>query len=486
MRIKYLALPLLMVLAACGQTTTIPAPKATASTPAAAVSAPALLAGPALPAADSGSAAIRPLALMTDPVVVWGYNFYGQTTVPAGLTGVTVISAGGYHNLALKNDGTVVAWGYNFSGQTTVPAGLTGVTAIAAGVFHSLALKNDGTVVAWGYNFGPVPAGLTGVTAISAGFYHSLALKNDGTVVAWGQNGEGQATVPTGLTGVKAISAGGYHSLALRMTDTTPPVITATLSPATPDGTGGWYKTPVTVTWTVVDNESAISSRSGCDSTTVSTDTTGTTLTCTATSAGGTSSQSVTVKVDVTRPALSPVLSSTGPVLLGGTLTVTPNATDATSGVASSSCTAPDTSSVGNKTLTCAATDNAGNTQTVTVPYNVVYAFRGFLAPVDNLPIVNTAKAGSAIPLKFSLSGNQGLGILAAGSPTVIRYTCAAGGPSGDLGALATFSNSGLQYDVTSDTYNYVWKTSSAMVGCYQVDVKLIDGTSHVANFQLR
>ena len=450
MRIKYLALPLLMVLAACGQTTTIPAPKATASTPAAAVSAPALLAGPALPAADSGSAAIRPLALMTDPVVAWGYNFYGQTTVPAGLTGVTVISAGGYHNLALKNDGTVVAWGDNGQGQTTVPAGLTGVTAI------------------------------------SAGFYHSLALKNDGTVVAWGQNGEGQATVPTGLTGVKAISAGGYHSLALRMTDTTPPVITATLSPATPDGTGGWYKTPVTVTWTVVDNESAISSRSGCDSTTVSTDTTGTTLTCTATSAGGTSSQSVTVKVDVTRPALSPVLSSTGPVLLGGTLTVTPNATDATSGVASSSCTAPDTSSVGNKTLTCAATDNAGNTQTVTVPYNVVYAFRGFLAPVDNLPIVNTAKAGSAIPLKFSLSGNQGLGILAAGSPTVIRYTCAAGGPSGDLGALATFSNSGLQYDVTSDTYNYVWKTSSAMVGCYQVDVKLIDGTSHVANFQLR
>ena len=72
MRIKYLALPLLMVLAACGQTTTIPAPKATASTPAAAVSAPALLAGPALPAADSGSAAIRPLALMTDPVVAWG------------------------------------------------------------------------------------------------------------------------------------------------------------------------------------------------------------------------------------------------------------------------------------------------------------------------------------------------------------------------------------------------------------------------------
>ena len=32
--------------------------------------------------------------------------------VPPGLSGVTAIAAG-YHNLALKNDGTVVAWGDN-------------------------------------------------------------------------------------------------------------------------------------------------------------------------------------------------------------------------------------------------------------------------------------------------------------------------------------------------------------------------------------
>ena len=60
------------------------------------------------------------------------------------------IAAGAYHNLALKNDGTVVAWGENCYGQATVPAGLSGVVAIAAGALHSLALKNDGTVVAWG------------------------------------------------------------------------------------------------------------------------------------------------------------------------------------------------------------------------------------------------------------------------------------------------------------------------------------------------
>ena len=75
---------------------------------------------------------------------------YGQTNVPAGLSGVTAISAGGYHSLALKDDGTVVAWGGNYNGESTVPAGLSGVTAISGGGFHSLALKDDGTVVGWG------------------------------------------------------------------------------------------------------------------------------------------------------------------------------------------------------------------------------------------------------------------------------------------------------------------------------------------------
>ena len=49
------------------------------------------------------------------------------------------IAASNSHSLALKADGTVVAWGSNFAGETTVPAGLTGVTAIAAGSYNSLA-----------------------------------------------------------------------------------------------------------------------------------------------------------------------------------------------------------------------------------------------------------------------------------------------------------------------------------------------------------
>jgi hypothetical protein len=154
-------------------------------------------------------------------VVARGLNTSGQLTIPAGLTGVTEIAAGAAHNLVRKSDGTLVAWGDNSYGQTTVPSGITSATRVAAGEKHSLALLANGSVRAWGDNsFGQttLPASLTGatITAIAAGSDHSLALKSDGTVVAWGRDDAGQVTLPEGLSGVTAIAAGAYHSLALK------------------------------------------------------------------------------------------------------------------------------------------------------------------------------------------------------------------------------------------------------------------------------
>lgn len=193
------------------------------------------------PAGLSGVVAIsagggHSVALEDDgSVVAWGRNYYGQARVPAGLTGVVAIAAGGYHNLALKRNGTVVGWGDNYSGQCTAPPDLSGVVAIAAGAYHSLAQKTDGTVVAWGagttnthtgYDLGQaiIPEGLSNVVGISAGVAHSLALRGDGTVVAWGAGTSnaidsfdvGQAIVPAGLSNVVAIAAGAFHSLALK------------------------------------------------------------------------------------------------------------------------------------------------------------------------------------------------------------------------------------------------------------------------------
>ena len=148
------------------------------------------------------------VACATSQVVAWGGDDKGQTDLPAGLTGVVAVSAGFWHGLALKSDGTVVAWGDNYFGETNVPVGLTDVVAIVAANVSSLALKADGTLVSWGAL--TAPAGLTGVVAIAAD-YHALALKADGSVVGWGVT-----NVPNGLSNVVAIAANGGSSLALK------------------------------------------------------------------------------------------------------------------------------------------------------------------------------------------------------------------------------------------------------------------------------
>jgi Beta-propeller repeat len=88
------------------------------------------------------------------------------------------------------------------------------------------------------------------------------------------------------------------------LVDTTPPVITPQLSGTL--GNNGWYRGPVTVSWTVGDPESGIASSSGCKSTILTADTASTTLTCTAKNGAGLSaSVSTTVKIDQTPPVIS-------------------------------------------------------------------------------------------------------------------------------------------------------------------------------------
>jgi PKD repeat protein len=88
------------------------------------------------------------------------------------------------------------------------------------------------------------------------------------------------------------------------ISDTTAPVIVPQIS-GTLD-TNGFYKSSVGISWNVTDGESGIGSSSGCDSTTVTNDTSGITVTCSATNgAGMTTSVPVTVKIDKTPPYIA-------------------------------------------------------------------------------------------------------------------------------------------------------------------------------------
>jgi hypothetical protein len=145
--------------------------------------------------------------------------------------------------------------------------------------------------------------------------------------------------------------------------DSTGPEITPNVQGT--QGDNGWYKSDVTVSWNVSDPESPVSSSNGCGTTTINTDTAGQTLTCTATSGGGTSSQSVIIMRDATNPNVTAAADRNTPDHNGwynAPFTVSFSGTDETSGIAS--C-APDANYSGPDTtgdsLSGSCTDLAGN-----------------------------------------------------------------------------------------------------------------------------
>lgn len=198
--------------------------------------------------------------------------------------------------------------------------------------------------------------------------------------------------------------------------------------------------------------------------------------------------------IDATTPTIAITTPADGAVYtLGQALNASYACQDEAGGSGLASCvgTAPngsaiDTASVGAKSFTVNAADNAGNASALTHNYSVVYAFSGFFSPVDNLPTLNEVKAGRSIPVKFSLGGNQGLNIIAAGYPVSQQVACNGNLPV-DVIEQTTTANQGLTYDAASGQYNYVWKTQSSWAGtCRQFTLRLTDGTEHVALFKFK
>ena len=141
--------------------------------------------------------------------------------------------------------------------------------------------------------------------------------------------------------------------------------------------------------------------------------------------------------------------------------------------------------SLGVTTVEATATDGAGLQSSCSFTVSVLYNFSGFFQPVDNAPVVNAATAGSAIPVKFSLSGNKGLNIL----PAIFsqQVSCVSGAPTTVIEETVAAGGSSLSYDAAVDQYVYVWKTNKAWKGtCRLLTVTLNDGTTHLANFQLK
>jgi PKD repeat protein len=143
----------------------------------------------------------------------------------------------------------------------------------------------------------------------------------------------------------------------------------------------------------------------------------------------------------------------------------------------------------GIRTVTVAVTDEDGGAGSAAIQVQAHYPFAGFFPPVDQPEVaVNRAKAGSGIPIKFSLQGDRGLGIFRTDTPypnpRFVHHSCNPDEPQDPIESTTT-SPAGLTYDATTDTYTYVWKTDKGWAGrCGTFHLGLLDGSDHQAEFQ--
>jgi hypothetical protein len=477
------------------------------------------------------------------------------TVTPVGVGAATISisqtlnSTGGSFNLATATFTVNVA-----APPNTAPViSVTGVTAGAS------------------YDKGSVPAAMCSVEDAEDG-NSSFAATLGAIAGPYASDGIGTQEASCSYTDGGGLTASA--SVTYEIVDPSAPSISYVLNPVSADGDNGWYKSNVTLTWTVADLESPNSlQKVGCDDQSITADQVETNYSCSATSAGGTTGPtSVSIKRDATAPSLNH--TGTAPALPNGNngwyttdVTATFTASDVTSGLAdaaqanfvrtsnaegtdveiasgsvadnagnvtpsidagpfmidktrptvtvngvangatytlgsvpTASCTTTDALSgvathatvsfsggpVGPVTATCSgAEDNAGNDAANSVTYNVIYDWNGFFRPVDNAPTINQVKAGSAVPIKFSLDGNQGLDIMATGYPKSAPAACDASATVDNLEETVTAGSSSLSYDPLTDQYIYVWKTQKTWTGCHQLVVKLNDGTEHKAIFKL-
>ena len=218
-----------------------------------------------------------------------------------------------------------------------------------------------------------------------------------------------------------------------------------------------------------------------------------TTITCSATDdAGNVGDNSFTVTVrDTTAPSLTVSTARTAVATSANGAVVTyaaPTATDLVDGDVEATCDKPSGSvfPLGVSTVTCTATDEAGNPVTKTFTVTVTVAWSDVLQPV-NVDGSSIFKLGSTVPVKFQLTGaSAGISNLtarlylqrlgAAATGTIIEAVSTSNATTGNL----------FRYDGTSGQYIFNLNTKPLQTGTYQLRIDLGDGVLRTVNISLR
>ena len=361
------------------------------------------------------------IAKLTASDGVAAYHF-GQSLAMSGST--AVIGAAGSAYVFVEPAG-------GWSGSLFENAKLTASDGVATDNFgHSVAASGDAIVVgAYQHQIGiNVSQGSAYVFRKPAGGWSGNLLEETKLTASDGAANDdfgfsvavSGPTVVLGASGFNANQGAAYVFGG----DVTPPEITYALSGTL--GDNGWYVSDVTVDWTVTDPESAVTIIDGCVDTTISADTLPTTLSCTATSDGGQSTDSVTLKRDASKPGLvgSRAPSANADGWNNNDVMVSFICTDGLSGI--ESCT-PDQmfSSEGTQSATGTGTDKAGNSKSTTVSginidraapvVTVTGVTQGGLFELGLVPQVgcssSDALSGVKIPAVLSVTGGSSAGL---------------------------------------------------------------------------
>jgi hypothetical protein len=118
------------------------------------------------------------------------------------------------------------------------------------------------------------------------------------------------------------------------------------------------------------------------------------------------------------------------------------------------------------------------------VLFETSYIFSGFFQPIDNPPVRNTVKAGSAVPVRFSLNGDAGTLIFDDGYPASQPRQCDTAAPLDSVEETVTAGGSSLSYSSTTGLYTYVWKTDKSWANsCRRLLLQFNDGSLKYVDF---
>ncbi|MDJ1422443.1 MAG: PxKF domain-containing protein [Candidatus Methanoperedens sp.] len=286
--------------------------------------------------------------------------------------------------------------------------------------------------------------------------------------------------------------AGNSDSKTINFTiDKTSPTITgaATISP----NANGWYNDSVVIHFTADDVLSGINSVT--PDITLSTEGANQSATGTAIDKAGNSASFTVSGINIDKTA--PTITINSPVngniyVLDQNLVTYWLVSDATSGIATAMGTYPsgsviDTASVGTKTFSVYAADNAGNTNIKNVTYYIGYNYSEILPPIkpDESSIF---KLGSTVPVKFQLWDASGNFVTDAVARFYIsKVSTTVTGTILEPYIIETETTGNLfVYDPASNLYQYNLGTKSLSTGTWQIRIDIDDGSSKTVIISLK